>query len=167
MENIIIKDKVIGEKHPSFIIAELGINHQGEIAIARELIQQAKISGADAVKFQKRSISRILTKEGLEMPYDNPNSFGKTYGEHKKVLELSEYDYNEDLSEFYTSKIDKGVQDLLDEYGIEYDGENYIINFNQYKYGSEKHFTYKLFFHKTFSQHRKGITSCQEGLDHL
>ena len=42
MENIKINDKIIGEQHPSFIIAEIGINHQGEIAIARELIQQAK-----------------------------------------------------------------------------------------------------------------------------
>ena len=104
MENIKINDKIIGEQHPSFIIAEIGINHQGEIAIARELIQQAKKCGADAVKFQKRSISRILTKEGLEMPYENPNSFGKTYGEHKKVLELSDNDYY-DLFD-YSNKLD-------------------------------------------------------------
>ncbi len=62
--------------------------------IAKDLIQKAKKCGADAVKFQKRSLTRILTREGMEMPYDNRNSFGKTYGEHKRVLELSESDYH-------------------------------------------------------------------------
>ena len=83
----------VGEGQPAFIIAEIGINHQGNVDIAQELVKTAKECGANAVKLQKRSISRILTKEGLEMPYDNRNSFGKTYGEHKKVLELSNSDY--------------------------------------------------------------------------
>ena len=78
-----------------FIIAEIGINHQGDVNIARELIQKAHECGADAVKFQKRNLMRILTKEGMEMPYENRNSFGNTYGEHKKILELNESDYNE------------------------------------------------------------------------
>ena len=83
----------VGEGQRTFIIAEIGINHQGNVNIARELVKTAKECGANAVKLQKRSIPRILTKEGLEMPYDNRNSFGKTYGEHKKVLELSNSDY--------------------------------------------------------------------------
>ena len=82
-----------GDGQPTFIIAEIGINHQGDVNIARELVKTAQECGANAVKFQKRSIPRILTKEGLEMPYDNQNSFGKTYGEHKKALELSNSDY--------------------------------------------------------------------------
>ena len=82
-----------GNGQPAFIIAEIGINHQGDVNIARKLVNMAKECGANAVKLQKRSLSRILTKEGLEMPYDNRNSFGKTYGEHKKVLELSNSDY--------------------------------------------------------------------------
>ena len=69
-----------GADQSTFIIAEIGINHQGDVAIAKELVKTAKRCGANAVKLQKRSISRILTKEGLEMPYDNRNSFGKTYG---------------------------------------------------------------------------------------
>ena len=76
-----------GEGNPAFIIAEIGINHQGNVNIARELIKTEKKCGASVVKLQKRSIPRILTKEGLKMPYDNRNSFGKTYGEHKKALE--------------------------------------------------------------------------------
>nr|MBC8197721.1 N-acetylneuraminate synthase family protein [Candidatus Neomarinimicrobiota bacterium] len=94
-----LHNKKITQSSSAFIIAEIGINHQGDIDIAKKLILQAKECGADAVKFQKRSISRILTKEGLEAPYDNRNSFGKTYGEHKHALELSEHDYVE-LKEF-------------------------------------------------------------------
>ncbi len=117
--------KQIGENHPAFIIAEIGINHQGDVNIARDLIRKAKECGADAVKLQKRSISRILTKSGLEMAYDNRNSFGKTYGEHKIALELSEADYHElntyckkmDII-FCASGWDEESIDFLDEMGI-------------------------------------------------
>ena len=60
-----------GKGQPAFIIAEIGINHQGDVNIARKLVNMAKECGANSVKLQKRSISRILTKGGLEMPYDN------------------------------------------------------------------------------------------------
>ena len=95
MRQLQINNRIINDSEPVFIIAEIGINHQGRIDIAKKLIVKAKECGADAVKFQKRSINRILTKEGLEMPYDNRNSFGSTYGEHKIALELSEDDYKE------------------------------------------------------------------------
>ena len=95
MNTLQLGNKNVGDGHPAFIVAEIGINHQGDVNIARDLIQKAKECGADAVKFQKRSLTRILTKAGLDMAYDNRNSFGKTYGEHKKALELSEADYHE------------------------------------------------------------------------
>ena len=85
MATIKLSDFTIGDNQPAFIIAEIGINHQGDVKIAKELISKAADAGANAVKFQKRSISRILTKEGLEMPYDNPNSFGKTMVNIKKL----------------------------------------------------------------------------------
>ena len=90
MKKIRIDDKLIGENEPVFIIAEAGINHQGDFEIAKKLIDVAVMAGADAVKFQKRKIDRILTKEGLSKSYINENSFGPTYGEHKQALELSE-----------------------------------------------------------------------------
>ena len=65
MSNLILGSRPVGATHPTFIIAEIGINHQGDVEIAKELITKAKQCGADAVKFQKRTISRILTKEGL------------------------------------------------------------------------------------------------------
>ena len=90
-----IGQKLVGEGYPAFIIAEAGINHNGSVETAKELINVAAQSGADAVKFQKRTINRILTKEGLEKPYDNPNSYGKTYGEHKEFLEFGFNEYKE------------------------------------------------------------------------
>ena len=90
-----LPNKNLNEKSPAFIIAEIGINHQGSVDIAKKLILKARECGADAVKFQKRSISRILTKAGLDMSYENRNSFGKTYGEHKRALELTKDNYKE------------------------------------------------------------------------
>ena len=78
-----------------FIIAEAGINHNGSVELAKQLIDLAKRSGADAVKFQKRTINRILTKEGLNKIYDTPNSYGRTYGEHKEFLEFSFEEFTE------------------------------------------------------------------------
>ena len=125
MTELQLGNKNVGDGHPAFIIAEIGINHQGDVSIAKNLFQRAKECGADAVKLQKRSISRILTKSGLEMAYDNRNSFGKTYGEHKIALELSEDNYHElntyckkmDII-FCASGWDEESIDFLDEMGI-------------------------------------------------
>lgn len=104
MNTLQLGNRKVGYNEPAFIIAEIGINHQGKIEIAKKLIEKAKECKADAVKFQKRKISRILTREGLEMPYVNENSFGSTYGEHKKALELSEAEYYE--LQNYANKLD-------------------------------------------------------------
>ncbi|HDR05518.1 MAG TPA: N-acetylneuraminate synthase [Candidatus Marinimicrobia bacterium] len=125
MAEIKLGQKRIGNLYPAYIIAEIGINHQGDAEIAKKLIDEAAKAGADAVKFQKRKISRILTKEGLDKPYENPNSFGKTYGEHKKALELSEADYaelmayaNEQNVDFCASGWDEDSVDFLDALGV-------------------------------------------------
>lgn len=107
------------------MIAEIGINHQGDVEIAKKLIDEAASGGANAVKFQKRSIRRILTQEGLDMPYENRNSFGKTYGEHKLALELSEADYaelfnyaNDRNVDFIASGWDEESINFLDQLGV-------------------------------------------------
>jgi len=127
MSTLQLGSKTVGDGNPTYIIAEIGINHQGDVKIARELIHQAALAGADAVKFQKRNVERILTRDGLEMPYDNPNSFGKTYGEHKRALELTEGDYHELLSfanemnvDFTASGWDEESIDFLDTLGIDF-----------------------------------------------
>jgi sialic acid synthase len=92
----------VGEGYPTYIIAEIGQNHNGDIKIAKQLIDMAVHCGADAVKFQKRDIPSELTKAAFERPYDNSNSFGKTYGEHRLFLELSE-DQHLELKEYANS----------------------------------------------------------------
>ncbi|KAL4716029.1 hypothetical protein ACJJTC_002794 [Scirpophaga incertulas] len=85
----------IGANNPCFIIAEVGQNHQGDIEIAKNLIKAAKAAGANCVKFQKTCLKEKFTKKYLERPYENPNSWGRTYGEHKSHLEFSESQFRE------------------------------------------------------------------------
>ncbi|MBI9080395.1 MAG: N-acetylneuraminate synthase family protein [Pseudodesulfovibrio sp.] len=79
----------IGEGHPCFIVAEIGNNHQGEFSIAKQMVEKAAAAGVQGVKFQKRDMEALLTREGRAAPYVGCNSFGPTYGEHRNALELS------------------------------------------------------------------------------
>lgn len=76
-----------------FIIAEIGINHNGSIDIAKQLIDMAKDAGADAVKFQKRAIDLVYTKELLDSPRESP--WGKTQRAQKEGLEFGIDEYRE------------------------------------------------------------------------
>jgi len=88
-----IGNKIIGDGHPCFIIAEIGINHNGSVELAKKLIDIAVMSGCDAVKFQKRTVDIIYTPEELAMP--RPNVFGTTNGDLKRGLEFSHKQYKE------------------------------------------------------------------------
>jgi N-acetylneuraminate synthase/sialic acid synthase len=77
------------------VIAEIGHNHQGKLETAKEMFKVAKECGADAVKLQKRNNRELFTKAGYEKPYDNPNSYGETYGEHREFLEFGGIEYKE------------------------------------------------------------------------
>ena len=88
-----IGNKTIGEGEPVFIIAEIGINHNGDINIAKQLIDVAVSAGCDAVKFQKRTIELVYTPEELAKPRENP--FGPTNGDLKRGLEFGEKEYKE------------------------------------------------------------------------
>ena len=72
----------------TFLIAEIGINHQGNLELFKKMILRAKECGVDAVKSQKREPRECLTPEQYDRPYNSPHAFGKTYGEHKEALEL-------------------------------------------------------------------------------
>jgi len=76
-----------------FIIAEIGINHNGDMNICKKLIDLASESGCDAVKFQKRDIDSVYSKELLDSPRESP--WGKTQREQKMGLEFNEEDYKE------------------------------------------------------------------------
>ena len=75
------------------IIAEIGINHNGDMSIVKKLIDVAKSAGCDAVKFQKRTIDVVYTKEILDSPRESP--WGNTQRDQKNGLELSFNDYKE------------------------------------------------------------------------
>lgn len=79
----------VGPEEPTYVIAEIGQNHNGSLELAKQLIQMSYRCGANAVKFQKRHIPEELTEEAYNKPYDSPHSYGRTYGEHREYLELS------------------------------------------------------------------------------
>jgi N-acetylneuraminate synthase/sialic acid synthase len=78
-----------------YFIVEIGQNHQGDIRIAKKMVDTLVGSGVSAIKTAKRDIETCLTEEQKRMPYENPNSFGKTYYDHRKALELSHYEFEE------------------------------------------------------------------------
>lgn len=73
----------------SFIIAEVGQNHQGDLKIAKDYIRIFSSIGANAIKFQIRNNKYLFSKDAYNGPYESENSFGKTYGLHRERLELS------------------------------------------------------------------------------
>jgi sialic acid synthase SpsE len=96
------------------IIAEIGQNHNGEMTIARQLIDMAamkvfdkfdnrELPGVTAVKFTKRDLTEELTVDAYDEPYDSVHSFGRTYGEHREKLELS-YEEHAELERYARSK---------------------------------------------------------------
>ena len=80
-------------KNKTFITAEIGINHNGDLNIAKKLIDMAKLSGCDAVKFQKRTIDIVYDKKTLDSDRESP--WGKTQREQKMGLEFNENEYDE------------------------------------------------------------------------
>ena len=108
-----------------FLIAEIGINHNGDIGIAKKLIKNAKDSGFDSVKFQKRTIDLVYDEKTLDSPRESP--WGKTTREQKLGLEFekSQYDEidkycNEINIEWFASAWDiKSIQ-FLDNYKLKY-----------------------------------------------
>jgi N-acetylneuraminate synthase len=93
MSSVRIGNRLVGDDQPCFIVAEIGINHNGNIDLAKRLISVAIAAGCDAVKFQKRTIDVVYTAEELAKPRENP--FGPTNGDLKYGLEFEQEDYEE------------------------------------------------------------------------
>jgi len=92
-----LREVVIGERKLAtgampLIVAELGINHNGDVDTAEEMILAAKLAGADAVKFQKRTVDKLYTEEELARPKASP--FGTTYGDYKWGVEFTVAEYD-------------------------------------------------------------------------
>jgi len=111
-------------KHP-FVIAEVGINHNGDLEIAKKLITLASLAGFDAVKFQKRTVDEVYTPEELDRLRESP--FGTTYREQKEGLEfgLAEYQKIDTFCkergiEWLASAWDLESQDFLKQFDLKY-----------------------------------------------
>lgn len=86
MSAVGIGGKQVGDGHRCYVVAEIGINHNGDVNIAKNLIDVAVSAGCDAVKFQKRTVDVVYTREELARPRENP--FGPTNGDLKRGLEF-------------------------------------------------------------------------------
>ena len=121
MKKVKIGDKLVGEGEPTFIVAEIGVNHNGSIDIAKRLIDAAKDAGADAVKIQAFKTERIVTKYAEKASYqkENTRSEKSQYDMLKKlelkdeqIKELSHYAKIKSIV-FLSSAFDKESVDLL------------------------------------------------------
>lgn len=108
-----VGNKIISKTSPTYLIAEIGINHNGDIETAKKLISHASESGFDAVKFQKRTVDVVYSKE--ELAKSRPNHFGETNGDLKRGLEFGEREYGEIDS--YCKKL--GIQWFASPWDIE------------------------------------------------
>jgi N-acetylneuraminate synthase len=108
-----------------FVTAEIGINHNGDLDIAKKLIDMAKACDCDAVKFQKRTIDKVYSKEVLDSPRDSP--WGKTTREQKLGLEFEKNEFDiidkyckEKQIHWYASSWDIDSQIFLQQYDLKY-----------------------------------------------
>ena len=123
MAEVKIGGAMVGDGNPCFVIAEIGINHNGDLAIAKRLIDVAVEAGCNAVKFQKRSVDVVYTAEELARPRENP--FGPTNGDLKRGLELGLEQYRE-IDRYCAEKgilwgascWDEGSVDFIEQFGV-------------------------------------------------
>jgi N-acetylneuraminate synthase/sialic acid synthase len=116
---------VISDSSPCFVIVEIGHNHQGDLETAKKMFHAAAENGAHAVKLQKRSNRELFTAQAYNKPYENENSYGKTYGIHREALEFGEKEYVElnELAEqlglvFFATPFDFRSVDFLEKLGV-------------------------------------------------
>ena len=116
---------ILSRLEMTFITAELGINHNGDIDIAKKLIDTAKLAGCDAVKFQKRTVEKVYSKEVLDSPRNSP--WGTTTREQKNGIEFSKNEYDiidkyckNNHIEWYASAWDVESLEFLKQYELKY-----------------------------------------------
>ena len=121
--SVVISDKEVGPGKPCFVIAEIGINHNGDLELAKQLIDVAVAAGCDAVKFQKRTIEVVYSAEELARPREHP--FGETNGDLKRHLEFGKEQYariDEHCKKrgvvWFASPWDEGSVDFLEEFSV-------------------------------------------------
>jgi len=105
-----------------FVIAEIGINHNGSLDIAKKLIDAAAHAGCDAVKFQKRTLDTVYSKEELDKPRESP--WGTTNRQQKQGLEFGKEEY--DVIDQYCKE--KGIEWFASAWDIE--SQHFLRNYN-------------------------------------
>lgn len=125
MEELKFGKSLISTQSPCYVIAEIGHNHQGSLETALKMIDAAAACGVQAVKFQKRNNRALYTKAFYDRPYDNENSYGATYGEHREFLEFGLKEYRqlkahaeERQMEFMSTAFDFASVDFLEKIGV-------------------------------------------------
>lgn len=125
MKTINFGKSVLSGNGPCYVIAEIGHNHQGNLETALKMVKVAASCGVQAVKFQKRDNKALYTKAFYNKPYDNENSYGATYGEHREFLEFGRDEYaalkkcaEENSVEFMSTAFDFKSVDFLEDIGI-------------------------------------------------
>jgi len=120
--SLVIDGIRIADDTTAFVIAEVGHNHQGSVEKCKELFSAAKLAGATAVKLQKRDNRNLYTEAFYNKPYENENSFGTTYGEHREALEFGRSEYLELIAYakqigicFFATAFDHASADFLAE----------------------------------------------------
>jgi N-acetylneuraminate synthase len=121
MVSVKIGNRSIGPSEATFFVAEIGINHNGDLELAKRLIGAASAAGCDAVKFQKRTIEVVYSREELAQP--RQTSFGTTNGDLKRALEFG-YDEYAEINRFcrqvgimwFASCWDEGSVDFIEQF---------------------------------------------------
>lgn len=120
-KSVRIGSSLVGPGQPCFIVAEVGINHNGDLTLAKRLVDAAIFAGCNAVKFQKRTIEVVFPAEELARPREN--LFGSTNGDLKRGLEFGQAEY-EEIDRYckekgilwYASCWDEGSVDFIEQF---------------------------------------------------
>ncbi len=118
-------ERVIGEGHPAFVIAEAGVNHNGDIELGRALIREAKQAGADAIKFQTYKAAKLSTRTAPRYWFEPDDPHGSQYDSFAQLDRFGEREYTE-LFRYakemgilcFSTPFDEEAVDMLDELGV-------------------------------------------------
>jgi len=123
MTEIKLGNTLVGDAHPCYVVAEIGINHNGNIDIAKKLIDVAVASSCQAVKFQKRTVAVVFSADELARPRESP--FGATNGDLKYGLEFGLEQYREidryckdRKIDWFASCWDEASVDFIDQFNV-------------------------------------------------
>jgi len=110
-------DRIVGDGQPCLVFAEVGINHNGDVQIAKKLVDVASLAGCEALKFQKRTIDVVYSPEELAKPRET--QFGETNGDLKRGLEFGQTEYAQ-IDEYCRSKPIAWTASCWDEASVDF-----------------------------------------------